>query len=101
MQELADRFGLIPYSDAVEEIDASELPGVETAFGITHATGEAEGPGGWPTHRQDAAARRGWDAHVPGRISNQKGYNLNVGISQAHAPCLPSLARGARTRLDE
>lgn len=40
LSEVAARHGLVPYSDAVEEIDASELPGVATAFGVTRFTGE-------------------------------------------------------------
>ncbi|GAB4819177.1 hypothetical protein N2152v2_006223 [Parachlorella kessleri] len=34
--ELATKFGLVPYTDALEELDAGDLPGLAPAFGATH-----------------------------------------------------------------
>ncbi len=37
-KQLATQFGLVPYSDALEEIDVSQLPGVGAAFGVDSLT---------------------------------------------------------------
>lgn len=34
MEEIAATHGLVPYTDAVENVDASDIPGVGTAFGV-------------------------------------------------------------------
>ncbi len=42
-EKLAE-LGLIPFSDALEQVDASEVPGLSAAFGVTSITGGPRPP---------------------------------------------------------